>query len=112
MASRMYSRGLVTPCIAADGTNHQIVNAQNLSAFENETTNNINDLIESNNHLHNRLNAVEDLIKFAGWAEKIYPELMAGMRNEYKTSEQVAKRLEDSNYISEADMKQEMQVTP
>lgn len=108
MASRMYRRGLVTPCIAADGTNHQIVNAQNLSAFENETTNNINDLIESNNHLHNRLNAVEDLIKFAEWVKELYPHLI----KDYATSEQVAKRLEDSNDFSEADMIQEMRITP
>lgn len=51
---------------------------------------------------------LNNVIDFVNWIGIHRPEAI----NDYHTTNAVAKRLEDSNDLSEADMKQEMQVTP
>lgn len=91
MANIMYTRGLTTTINLPDGTLKEVVMTSNLRTLESETVTNINDLIDHTNNLHRRMNAVEELIKFAGWVKELYPHLV----KDYATSESVAARLTD-----------------
>jgi len=82
-----------------------MVNHSNLEGFQIETVQRINELQNRCNQMEYNLNSVKDLVAWIGLHR---PEAI----NDYHTTNAVAKRLEDSNDFSEADMKQEMQVTP
>ena len=91
MANKMYHYVLGSPFIAQDGTQHQVVNFSNLNSFQTEAVNNINNLIDHVNALHTKTQRFEKAIAFADWVAEVYPEII----DNYKTSERVAKRMND-----------------
>ena len=89
--NKLYPLNLVDYITTSDGTSQKLVNFTNLQNFQTDVLRQVNQLTE-----------------VLGWIGTHRPQAI----EDYKTTKAVAIRLEDSNYISEADMKQEMQVTP
>lgn len=101
----MTIRPLSHHAVSSDGSQQHMTNFSNLDNFQMEAIQKISELQTKCHELEYNLNSVKDLVAWIGLHR---PEAI----NDYHTTNAVAKRLQDSNDFSEADMIQEMQVTP
>ena len=85
------------------------IDYQALEGFQLDTINELKQIRSDTQIDFNRLSLrISEREAVLTWVGTHRPEAI----QDYNTTKAVANRLEDSNYISEADMKQEMQVTP
>lgn len=101
----MTNRTLAHTMMSDDGSHQQVINYSNLEGFQLETVQRFNELTPELTAMKAKMETTLEMLR---WIGRHHPEAITN----YHTTKAVVNRLEDSNYISEADMKQEMQVTP